>query len=168
MKMLDFLQAQPEVDNRRIGVTGLSMGGVLSALLGALDQRVKATFVSGGFLSVRGLLTKELTMPRSPSYYHSLHTFIPGFVEKFYWPDILAMVAPRPLLLDMGFYDEPLARYENTHLVTRAYEALEASERFSVNGHDGPHVYSVDVAVRWFLGIFMNGKNSTNKARRIP
>jgi len=40
--MLDWFTAQPGIDNDRIGVIGLSMGGAVTALLGARDPRVKA------------------------------------------------------------------------------------------------------------------------------
>ncbi len=41
-RCLDWWLAQPEVDPHRLGVTGISMGGMLSSLLVAVDDRIAA------------------------------------------------------------------------------------------------------------------------------
>jgi hypothetical protein len=47
MRGLDFLQSLPEVDPNRIGVNGLSGGGLQSQMLVALDRRLKAATIAG-------------------------------------------------------------------------------------------------------------------------
>lgn len=42
LKSLDFLQAQPEVDADRLGVLGLSMGGLVAACVAGRDARVRS------------------------------------------------------------------------------------------------------------------------------
>jgi dipeptidyl aminopeptidase/acylaminoacyl peptidase len=41
MRALDYLESRADVDPERMGVTGLSGGGVISWCLGAADERVK-------------------------------------------------------------------------------------------------------------------------------
>lgn len=42
LKSLDFLQAQPELDPDRLGVLGLSLGGLVAACVAGRDTRVKS------------------------------------------------------------------------------------------------------------------------------
>ena len=42
MRAIDYLESRPEVDPQRIGCTGSSGGGILTAYMVALDDRVKA------------------------------------------------------------------------------------------------------------------------------
>ena len=41
-RLLDYLEARPDVDPRRMGVTGVSLGGMHAWLLAALDERLAA------------------------------------------------------------------------------------------------------------------------------
>ncbi|MGA2065142.1 MAG: acetylxylan esterase [Thermoguttaceae bacterium] len=55
---LTFLEQQPEVDPRRLGVTGHSMGGKITVDVAGIDKRVKAAVPScGGTGSVSGKLS---------------------------------------------------------------------------------------------------------------
>lgn len=42
---IDWVETRPELDSSRIGVFGVSMGGIKSALISALDQRVAASII---------------------------------------------------------------------------------------------------------------------------
>ncbi len=46
MQAIDWLETQPDVDVTRIGVFGISMGGIKSALVSALESRVRAGVVA--------------------------------------------------------------------------------------------------------------------------
>jgi len=50
-KGLDYLASQPNVDSKRLGVTGLSGGGWQTAVLSGLDERVVAAVPVAGFSS---------------------------------------------------------------------------------------------------------------------
>jgi dienelactone hydrolase len=49
-RLLDWLEAQPEVDRGRIAAAGVSMGGILGCILQGVDPRVRAGFyvMAGG------------------------------------------------------------------------------------------------------------------------
>lgn len=48
MQAVTYLAQRPEVDPRRIGAIGYSMGSMITALAGAVDPRLRACVVAGG------------------------------------------------------------------------------------------------------------------------
>ena len=46
MRAVDYLLSRPDVDRERINITGTSGGGTQTALLGALDERIKVIIPS--------------------------------------------------------------------------------------------------------------------------
>ena len=57
---LDVLAARPQVDSERIGVFGMSLGGVVTLLVAARDTRVSAIVVEGPFSSNDAIMTRSL------------------------------------------------------------------------------------------------------------
>jgi len=48
MQGVSYLLSRPEVDGRRIGLLGFSMGSFVASLTGAVDARIHAVFLTGG------------------------------------------------------------------------------------------------------------------------
>ena len=51
MRTVDYIESRPEADAERIGMLGLSMGGMEALLLGALDDRIDAVVSIAGHLA---------------------------------------------------------------------------------------------------------------------
>lgn len=88
----DILAAMPEVDAKRIGCVGHSLGAKEVLYLAAFDQRIKATVFSEG-----GIGTKFSNW-NAPWY-------LGETINKSFHHDheeLLALIAPRPFLLIAG------------------------------------------------------------------
>ena len=89
MRAVDYLQSRPEVDAERIGAFGCSGGGAMTALLGALDTRVKATATACYITSMDTLLPSIGPQDAEQS--------TPGFIAAgFDFADWVELAAPRP------------------------------------------------------------------------
>ncbi len=96
---LDYLCSRPEVDTNRIGVTGISMGATRTWWLMALDERPRAGVAVGCLTRYQDLIrTQGLT-------YHGIYYFVPNLLQYFDTEAVIALIAPRPILLMTGDQD---------------------------------------------------------------
>ena len=148
---LDYLASRPEIDPRRIGATGMSMGSTRSWWLAALDRRIAAA-------ACVACLTRYDDLVRARALVrHGIYYFVPGMLRHFDTEAILALVAPRPLLTLTGGRDpgSPLAgvRYLN-RFCARLWRLHGCPEHFA--GRVFPrlgHVYSREMwaaTLAWF------------------
>ncbi len=130
MRALDYLESRPEVDGQQIGATGISGGGIMTTLLAALDERIRAAAPSCsayavGDQAVRSLIDRQCDC-----------TFYPNF-HQMDFPAVAALVAPRPLLITAGRKD-PIFPPSGSREVCR-----KAKRIFDLCGA-GDHVRSVE------------------------
>jgi dienelactone hydrolase len=97
---LDYLCARREVDARRIGVTGMSMGATRSWWLLALDERIKTGAAVACLTRYQNLIAHEGLK------YHGIYYYVPNLLNHFDTEAIVALIAPRPLLLMNGDQDD--------------------------------------------------------------
>jgi len=112
--VLDFLLRRPDVDPRRIGALGLSMGGVVALARAALDDRIKFVATWGTPASFQALGETAESLFRE-AIIRGDYTDLPsGYrVSKEFVRDIMGHVAaeyasrlsPRPLLIVHGDRD---------------------------------------------------------------
>ena len=96
---LDYLVSRPEVDADRVGVTGISMGATRSWWLLALDDRIK-TGVAVACLTRYQNLIEQQSLPA-----HGIYYFVPGMLNHFDTEAVIALIAPRPVLMLTGDKD---------------------------------------------------------------
>lgn len=138
MRTLDYLQLRPEVNGGRIGMLGLSMGGMEALWLGALDKRVRVVVSAAGHLAWAEVFAQEswrLIFADLPLGRQLLADQASGdqawraFCRLYpQLPDLdashsAALLAPRPLLLMTGALDP----YTTPAATRRVYEAARAA-----------------------------------------
>jgi len=138
MRALDYLETRPDVDPERMGVTGLSGGGVISWCLGAADERVKVVVPVCQSGSIEHVVTDRATDGHCDC----------AFWINYYrwcWPDVGALIAPRALLIASGSEDvlwRPYGYRDVAHRIRRQYAELGASDRFDLVEDLTPHGYT--------------------------
>ncbi|MEN0002342.1 MAG: dienelactone hydrolase family protein [Pseudomonadota bacterium] len=105
---MTFLAEQSEIDESRIGVYGLSMGGTQAYWLAALDARVACAASLCCFSDLACLIeTGQHDM-------HGHYMVVPGLLKRFSTGKIAGLAAPTPLLICAGLQDwsSPKACFE--------------------------------------------------------
>src|SRR5262249_33271463 len=99
LRTLDYLLSRPEVDPKRVGCVGLSVGGLRAAHLAALDDRVKAAVVVGWMASFPAQLRRRVRNTIG-------HTkVVPGLYRYLDYPDVASLAMPAALLVINGSKD---------------------------------------------------------------
>lgn len=143
IRALDYLESRPEVDARRMGVTGRSGGGASSWWIAAADERVQAAVPVAGIADLYAHLC-EGAVPRFKDGVISGHCDCMYMVNSYRWdfPMVPALIAPRPLLLGNSDVDDifPVAGYRRiADKVSKVYALYGAEEKFQLLETKGPH-----------------------------
>ncbi len=146
-RSIDLLQSLPFVDPDRMGMTGLSYGGTMTTYTTALDSRIKAAVVSG-YLST---LDDAMSMRGLGNYCGS--QYLPGLLNWGDIPDVVGLIAPRPLLIESGtkddcfIFDDTTRAYEKLRTIYAAAGALEKLDR---DVAEVPHSYILKKMMPFF------------------
>ncbi len=145
MCCLDYLGSLPEVEPSRIGAMGLSFGGTLTTFLTALDPRIKAADIIGYINPFYEFAIKRANFCGSQ--------MVPFLFKYFDTADIAGLIAPRPLLLEMGKDDLCFlhADQQTGYLqLARIYQVAGCGSLLEVDDHPGGHEYSGRKAREFF------------------
>jgi acetyl esterase/lipase len=157
MRAIDLLESLPEVDPKRIGCIGHSLGGHNAMFTAAFDTRIQAIVSNCGFTSfpkyysgnLKGW-TSDRYMPRIASLYEMKPEKVP-----FDFPEIVASFAPRAFLAIAPLHDdnfEVSGVRDSMAAATPVYELLGAKNKIAASypecGHDFP-LESRKIAYDW-------------------
>jgi len=140
---LDYLASRPEVGTERIGMIGLSYGGRLTTFTAALDERIKVAVVSGAL---------NLFVERIQSKGSCGSQVVPGLLEWGDIPEVLGLIAPRPLIVERGLSDRLLpGKYfvDGFSRLRSIYDAAGASERLAKDEFEGGHMFHGKASLDW-------------------
>lgn len=131
---LTWLAQRSDVDPKRIGMTGISMGATLTYFLAAVDKRIAAIahlccYADFGTLIETGAHDR-----------HGHYLTIPGLLKEASTGEIAGMVAPRPQLICVGTEDPltpPVAVRRAFAATAAAYERAAAAPALSLITEQG-------------------------------
>jgi dienelactone hydrolase len=178
MRLIDYLETRTDVDARRIGLIGFSKGGMETYLAAAVDPRVAVAVPCIGVQSFRWALENNGWQSRVETFKAAINGAAKetggaevnaAFVRKFYdrvapgiytdfdGPEMLPLIAPRPLLVINGDTDLRTPIPGVTECATKARKAFalaRAEEKFELRiqektGH-AVTPFSRQAAIAWF------------------
>lgn len=179
MRLIDYLETRVDVDPHRIGLIGFSKGGMETYLAAAVDPRIAVAVPCIGVQSFRWALENNAWQSRVETFQAAidgaakdagLSEIDAGFVKRFYdrivpgiythfdGPQMLPLIAPRPLMVINGDTDPRTPRaglMECAAAADKAYTAAQAEDRFvlRIQEKTGHQVtpQSREAAIAWFV-----------------
>lgn len=140
-RSIDYLVTRPEIDSSRIACGGLSMGGLRTIFLAGLDPRVRCAFCVGFMSTIRGLLRNHILCPPG----HGLLMYVPGLFPKLDLPDVIALRAPSPLLVQYNEEDELFTiegQKEANRKLAEIYTRIGSPQNYAGRLYPGPHKFN--------------------------
>ncbi len=90
LRALDYLNSREDIDNKRIGTMGMSMGSTMSWWLAALDERIKVCVDLCCLTDFQSLIEeKGLNL-------HGIYYYVPDLLNHFTTAEINGLISPRP------------------------------------------------------------------------
>ena len=179
MRLIDYLTTRKDVDAARIGLTGISKGGIETYFTAAADPRVAAAVPYIGVQSFKwalengqwrariatiqsgfdGAASAAGKSPGSVDFVREFYARVaPGIDGQFDGPAMLTAIAPRPLLVVNADSDAntPIAGVRlAVETAQPAYAAANAADKLVlVIQQNTPHRVnpeSIDAGIAWFV-----------------
>jgi hypothetical protein len=148
-RALDYLASRPDVDPNRLGCAGLSGGGLRTAYLAGLDDRVRAACCVGMMTTWRDYLLNK-------SFTHTWMVYIPGLPLDLDYPEVLGLRVPLATLVLNNNDDGLFTLSEMTRadaMLAEVYGKAGAGDRYRGSFYPGPHKFDrpmQEEAFGWF------------------
>ncbi len=180
-RTVDYLRTRDDVDPDRIGLAGISKGGIEAWMAAATDERIKVVVPDIAVQSFAWSFSHDRWQGRVATVSDAAQTvasdmgkphidaesaralfskLLPGIFDKFDCPQMLPLIAPRPMLILSGDQDRnnPIEGAELAFAAARnAYRQQIASDRLRIEvskglGHELPEEHirlMADWLVAW-------------------
>jgi dienelactone hydrolase len=135
IRALDYLETRREVNARKIGVMGISGGGLVALFSAAVETRLRAAVVSGYLNTFRDSV---MTIP------HCIDNFVPGLICDAEMTDLAGLIAPRALWCESGSKDEifPVTAFRRAlREAKRIYRVFDAGDNCDGEVFEGSHQF---------------------------
>jgi len=157
MRAVDYLLTRSDVDSQRINLTGTSGGGFQTALLGALDERIKVIIPSCYITALPMRVGNRIFVDPDSDPEQDLFGFISKGVDH---PGLLLMMYPRPVMVATATLDffPVQGSYKSYAEVRTFYERFGHADRIGFAESYNTHQYSLknQEAALNFLDRFNN------------
>jgi len=151
-RLLDEALEDPRIDRGRVGIWGLSLGGLATMFWTPLEPRIKAAVVAGWFNHRRN----KMVIPdkRYSCFLETKeeHAFFDGWLTAYSDSDVASLICPRPLMIQTGKKDGiawwPMVQ-EEFEASKEHYRKLGIADRIELDLRDGGHETHVESGLRF-------------------
>lgn len=149
--LLDVVLADKRVDAKRVGMWGISLGGMATMFWMPLEPRIKVGVVSGWFNERRN----KMAVPdkRYSSFAPAEeHAFFNGWLTQFTDYDLVSLICPKPLLIQHGKKDgiaywlQVIEEFDKSKV---HYQKLNIEDRIEIDMHEGGHEAIVPSGIKF-------------------
>jgi len=179
MRLVDYLKTRKDVDAKRIGLIGISKGGIETYLAAAADKRITAAVPVIGVQSFHWALENDQWHGRIKTIQRAFDSsaadagvtnvtrefvkafydrVVPGIYGEFDGPTLLPLIAPRPLLVINSDSDPntPLPGVkEAAAAAEQAFQKAKSEDRFALRIQENTAhrvlPESERAAIEWFV-----------------
>ncbi len=157
-RLLDAVLQDSRLDADRVGMWGVSLGGMATMFWMPLEPRIKVGIPCAWFNQRRNKMV--ISDPRYSCFLDTReeHAFFRGWLTEFTDADAVALICPRPLLIQTGKQDriahwpQVVEEFEESR---KHYEKLGLGDRMEMDLHAGGHEARVESGVkflrRWLM-----------------
>jgi dienelactone hydrolase len=145
MCALDYLCGLEFVDAGRIGAMGLSYGGTMTTWLSICDERIKAADIICYSDVFADFAMRDLQFCGAQ--------ITPGLYELCDLPDLHGLIAPRPLLVEIGIHDTCFlvdSAMKCYREVEKIYAAAGAADKLELDLFEGGHRWGANKSLDFF------------------
>jgi len=151
LKAVDYLVTRPDVDAKRLGTVGMSMGSSTAQWAGALDPRLKVV------VDICCLTDWHTLVEVDGLKGHGIYYYVPDLLNHFTTSQMNALIAPRAHLSLAGNQDKltPKAGLEKVDRELKGvYAAAGHPENWKLLRYDGGHLENPQMREeirKWFV-----------------
>ncbi|MGN7722399.1 alpha/beta hydrolase family protein [Chitinophaga sp. 22620] len=158
--LLDTVLADPRIDAGKVGMWGVSLGGMATMFFMPLEPRIKAGIVSAWYNHRINKMAVKDERYSSFQAGNENYAFMKGWLTGYSDHDVVSLIAPRPLMIQHGKKDN-IAYWpqveEEFKKGRQHYERLQMAGRMELTLHEGGHEAIVEPGIR-FLDKWLKGK----------
>jgi dienelactone hydrolase len=148
--LLDEVLKDKRIDKDRVGMWGISLGGMATMFWMPLEPRIQCGIVTAWFNQRRNKMA--IPDPRYSCFLETAeeHAFFKGWLTEFTDSDVASLICPRPLLVQTGkndriaWWPQVIEEFEASK---DHYKRLGIADRIEMDLHEGGHEIRVESGV---------------------
>jgi hypothetical protein len=160
-RLLDEVLADARIDEDRVGMWGLSLGGLSTMFWMPLEPRIQVGVCAAWFNHRRN----KMVIPdeRYSCFLETReeHAFFDGWLVEFTDSDAVCLICPRPLLIQTGKLDR-IAHWpqviEEFEASREHYRKLGLGERMAMDLHEGGHECRIESGLEFLARWLKRGE----------